>query len=66
MAAQEGVEIRMEGNPQQGPLGDPRENSDGRSPTEVLETMRNLIIELQVFKADNEKLKKGQQEQQEK
>jgi hypothetical protein len=35
------------------------------SPTEVLETMRNLIVELQVFKADNEKLKKAQQEQQE-
>jgi hypothetical protein len=32
---------------------------------EVLETMRNLIVELQVFKADNEKLKKAQQEQQE-
>ena len=32
---------------------------------EVLETIRNLIIELQVFKADNEKLKKAQQEQQE-
>jgi len=27
--------------------------------------MRNLIVELQVFKADNEKLKKAQQEQQE-
>jgi hypothetical protein len=32
---------------------------------EVLETMRNLIVELQFFKADNEKLKKAQQEQQE-
>jgi hypothetical protein len=27
--------------------------------------MRNLIVELQIFKADNEKLKKAQQEQQE-
>ena len=27
--------------------------------------MRNLIVELQVFKEDNEKLKKAQQEQQE-
>ena len=27
--------------------------------------MRNLIVELQVFKADNEKLKKVEQEQQE-
>jgi hypothetical protein len=65
MAAQEGAEIRMEENPQQGPPGDLRQNSDGSSPTEVLETMRNLIVELQVFKADNEKLKKAQQEQQE-
>jgi hypothetical protein len=32
---------------------------------EVLETMRNLIVELQVFKVDNEKLKKAQQEQEE-
>ena len=32
---------------------------------EVLETMRNLIVELQIFKADNEKLKKAQQKQQE-
>ena len=55
----------MEGNPQQGPPGDPRQNSDASSPIEVLETMRNPIVELQVFKADNEKLKKAQQEQQE-
>jgi hypothetical protein len=50
----------MEGNPQQGPPGDSRQNSDGSSPTEVLETLRNLIVELQIFKADNEKLKKAQ------
>jgi hypothetical protein len=59
MAAQEGAEIKMEENPEQGPPGDPRQNSDGSSPTEVLETMRNLIVELQVFKAANEKLKKA-------
>jgi hypothetical protein len=40
------------------------QNSDGSSPTEVLERMRNLIVELQIFKSDNEKLKKAQQEQQ--
>ena len=57
MAAQEGAKIRMEGNPQQGPPGDSRQNSDGSSPTEVLETIMNLVIELQVFKADNEKTK---------
>ena len=32
---------------------------------EVLETMRNLIVKLQVFKVDNEKLKKAQQEKEE-
>jgi hypothetical protein len=62
MVAREGTKIRMEGNLQQGPPGDPRQNSDGISPTEVLETMRNLIVELQFFKADDEKLKKAQQE----
>jgi predicted P-loop ATPase len=65
MVAQEGAEIRVEENLQQGPPGDPRQNSDGSSPTEVLETLRNLIVELQFFKAGNEKLKKAQQEQQE-
>ena len=65
MVAEEGAEIMIEGNLQQGPLGDPRQNIDGSSPIELLETMRSLIVELQVFKADNEKLKKSQQEQQE-
>ena len=46
MAAQDDAEIRMEGNPEQGPHGDARHNSDGSYPMEVLETMRNLIIEL--------------------
>ena len=59
MAAQEGAEIKMEENPQQGAPGDLRQNSDGSSPMKVLETMRNLIVELQVFKAANEKLKKA-------
>ena len=60
MVAQEGTGIGVEENLQQGPPGDPRQNSDGISPTKVLETMRNLIVELQVFKVDNEKLKKAQ------
>ena len=63
MEAQEGAEIKMEENPQQGAPRDPRQNSDGSSPTEVLETMRNLIVDLHIFKSDNEKLKKEQQEQ---
>jgi hypothetical protein len=46
MATQEGAEIRMEGNPLKGPFGDPRQSNDGSSPTKVLETMRNLIVEL--------------------
>jgi hypothetical protein len=65
MAAQDDAEIRLDGNPEQRHPEEPRQNSDRSSPTEVLETMRNLIVELQVFKADNEKLKKAQQEQQE-
>jgi len=65
MAAQDNAEIRMGENLQQGPPGDPRQNSDGSSPMEVLETMRKLIVELQIFKANNEKLKKAQKEQQE-
>jgi hypothetical protein len=59
MGAQNEVEIRLEENPEQRPPEEQRQNSDGSSPTEVLETMRNLIVELQVFKADNEKLKKS-------
>ena len=46
MATQEGAEIRVEENPQQGSPGDPRKNNDGSSPMEVLETLRNLIVEL--------------------
>jgi hypothetical protein len=65
MVAQDNVEKKMEENPQQRPPGDIRQNSDGSSPIEVLETMRNLIVELKFFKVDNEKLKKAQEEQQE-
>jgi hypothetical protein len=46
METKDNAENRMEGNPKQRPLGDTKHNSDGRSPTEVLETMRNLIFEL--------------------
>ena len=53
MEAQDGAKIRMEGNLQQGPLGDPRQNSDGSSPIELLETMRNIIVELQVSTIKN-------------
>jgi hypothetical protein len=46
----------MEGNPQQGPPGDPRKNSDGSSPTKVLETMRNQEQEKQEQQEVNEVL----------
>jgi hypothetical protein len=65
MATQNEEEIRLEENPDQGPPKEPRQNNEGSSTTQVLETMRNLIMELQVFKADNEKLKKAQEDQQE-
>ena len=59
MAAQDNAENRMKENPRQRPPRDTRQNSYGSSPTEVLETMRNVIVELQILKADNEKLKKA-------
>ena len=65
MAAHADTEIRLEGNPRQKPHDDLRQNSDESSPIEVVEMMRNIIVEMQVFKVDNEKLKKAQQEQEE-
>ena len=58
MAAQHEAEIILQENPEQRPPQDQRQNSDINSTTKVLETMINLIVELQVFKEDNEKLKK--------
>jgi predicted ATP-dependent serine protease len=65
MEAQNEEEIRLEENPDQGLLKNLGRTSEGSSTTQVLETMRNLIVELQAFKADNEKLKKAQEDQQE-
>ena len=65
MEAQNEAKIGLEENLEKITPEEQRQNNDISSPTEVLETMRNLIMELQVFKADNEKLKKAQQEQQE-
>ena len=42
---------------------DPKHHNEGSSTTQVLETMRNIIVELQVFKDDNEKLEKTQEDQ---
>jgi len=61
METQDEEEIRLEENPKKRPPEDQRKNSDEISPTKVLEMMRNIVVELQVFKADNEKLKKSQQ-----
>ena len=52
-------EIRPEENPNQGLPKELGNNNKGSSSTQVLETMKNLIVELQVFKEDNEKLKKA-------
>jgi len=46
MATKNEEEIRLEENPEQGPTREPGCNSDGSSTTQVLETMRNLIVEL--------------------
>jgi hypothetical protein len=46
MVAQEDAETKMEGNPQERPPRDTRQNSDGSSPMELLERMRNLNVEL--------------------
>jgi hypothetical protein len=62
MKSQKEAEIRVRDNPEKRLPEEPRNNIEGSSPTEVLETMRNLIVELQVFKEDNHKLKKAQQE----
>jgi hypothetical protein len=61
MATQDEAEIRLEENPEKRPPEDQRQNSDEISPIKVLEMMRNIVVELQVFKEDNEKLKKSQQ-----
>ena len=58
MEAQNEEDIKLEENPDQGPPKEDGYNSEGSSATQVLETMRNLIVEMQAFKADNEKLKK--------
>jgi hypothetical protein len=57
-------EIRMEENLDQVPPKEPRQNNEVISSTQVLETMMNLIVEMQMFKEDNEKPKKEHEEQQ--
>jgi hypothetical protein len=63
MSAQNGEGDRPDRNHNQELPRDPEHHSEGSSTTQVLETMRNLIVELQVFKDDNEKLKKAQEDQ---
>jgi len=64
-AVNDNREIGIDGTPDERPPENQRKNSDESSPTEVLETMMNLIVKMQIFKDDNEKLKKAQQQQQE-
>ena len=63
MSAHNEEEIRLEENHTQGITKEPRHNIEGSSTTQVLETMKNLIVELQVFKSDNEKMKNAQEDQ---
>jgi hypothetical protein len=63
MSVQNGEGDRPERNKNQELPRNPEHHSEGSSTTQVLEMMRNLIVELQVFKDDNEKLKKAQEDQ---
>jgi len=65
MEAHNEEEIKIEENLDQGPPKEPRHNNEGISTTKVLEIMRNLIMELQVFKVDNENMKKAPEDQHE-
>jgi hypothetical protein len=59
MSAQNEEGNKSEGSPNQELLRDPEHNSEGSSTTQFLETMKKIIVELQMFNADNEKLKKA-------
>jgi hypothetical protein len=59
MSVQNEEEIIPERNPNQRLPKEPRHNNDRILATQVLETMKNIIMELQVFKAYNEKMKKA-------
>jgi len=65
MSMQNGEEGRPEGINNQEPPRNIEHHSEGSYATQVLETTRNLIMELHIFKADNEKIKKAQEDQQE-
>jgi len=55
--ADNGEEERTERNNNQDLHINPENHNEGSSTTQVMETMRNLIVELHVFKVDNEKNK---------
>jgi hypothetical protein len=59
MSTQNEEEIRHEENANQELPEEPGHNNEGSSANQVFETMKNLIVELQVFKENNEKMKKG-------
>jgi hypothetical protein len=56
MSTQNEEEINPEGNVNQ---QNPEQKSETSSASQVLETMRSLIVELKTFKDDNEKIKKN-------
>jgi hypothetical protein len=62
MSTQNEEKIRPEENPNQGLPKELEHNNEGSSTIQVLEIMKNLIVELQVFKAGNENLKKAQED----
>jgi len=55
MLTQKKEEINLEGNVNQQNL---EQKSETSSASQVMETMRSLILELQTFKDDNEKVNK--------
>ena len=59
MSVQNGEEGRPGRNNNQEHPRNWKHHDEGSSTTQVLETMRNLIVELQTFKVDIEKLKKA-------
>jgi len=63
MSAQNEEGVRPEENKNQEIHRGLEHHSEGILSTHVLETMRNLIVELQLFKSYDEKLKKDEEDQ---
>jgi len=63
MSAHNEEEDRLEGNTNHELPRDLEHDNEGILATQVLEAMRNLIVELEAFKEDNKKLKKAHEDQ---